>query len=120
MLQSNIRRGELDREVTFIRKDLSIGASNADHIDSWIEVATDPIVNARKRDLKGDVGVIDEQVAYSQRTVWTVDYREDLTIDNRLVFGGKVYQIIAITENNGTRETYLDIMTNLMNAEIWT
>lgn len=120
MLQSFIRRGELDREVTFIRKDISNGASNADNIDAWIEVATDPTVSARKKDLKGDVGIIAEQVAYSQRTLWTVDYREDLTADNRLVHGGKVYQIIAITENAGTRETYLDIMTNLLNSETWT
>jgi SPP1 family predicted phage head-tail adaptor len=120
MLQSFIRRGELDREVTFIKKDLSTGASNADHIDSWVEVDTDPIVWARKRDVKGDVGIIAEQVAYSQRTVWTVDYREDLTADNRLVHSGKVYAIIAVTENGGSRERYLDVMTNLLNSEVWT
>lgn len=120
MLQSTVRRGELDRDVTFIRKDISNGASNADNIDAWIEVATDPTVRARKRDLKGDVGIINEQVSYSQRTVWTIDYREDLTIDNRLVHNGKVYAIIALTENGGTRERYLDVMTSLLNAETWT
>jgi hypothetical protein len=120
MLQSPVRRGELDRDVTFIRKDLSNGASNADNIDSWVEVATDPMVRARKRDIKGDVGVINEQVAYSQRTVWTIDYREDLTIDNRLVHDGKVYTIISTAENSGSRERYLDVMTSLLNTETWT
>lgn len=120
MLHSKIRRGEMDREVTFIKKDLSNGASNADHINSWIEVTTDPTVSARKIDLSGDVGIINEQVAYSQRTVWTIDYREDLTIDNRLVYGGKVYAILAISETEGSRERYLDVMTSLLNAETWT
>jgi head-tail adaptor len=120
MLQSFIRRGELDREVTFIKKDLSTGASNADHIDEWVEVDTDPVVSARRRDVKGDVVMSAERLSYSQRTVWTVDYRTDLSIENRLVHGGKVYEIIAITENGGTRETYIDVMTSLLATETWT
>lgn len=121
MLQSNVRRGELDREITFIQKDLSTGASNADHIDSWIEVSTDPVVCARKRDAKGDVGIIAEQVSYSQRTVWTVDYREDIKpVENRLVYNSKVYEILAITDTEGSRERYVDVMTSLLNNQEWT
>lgn len=120
MLHSKIRRGELDREVTFIRKVISTGASNADNIDSWIEVATDPNVMARKKDLQGQDVVENERLTYAQRTLWTLDYRTDITIDNRLVYGGRVYQIIAVPDNEGSRERYIDVMTNLLDAEQWT
>jgi len=120
MLQTSIRRGEMDKEVTFIKKDLSIGASNADHIDSWVEVANDPTVSARRRDLKGDVIIDSERVTYGQRIEWIVDYREDITIDNRLVYGGKVFAIIGVSEHMSSREGYLVIMTNALNNELWT
>lgn len=119
MLHSKIRRGELDREITFIRKSISVGASNADDV-TWIEVATDPNTRARKKDLGGQDIVQDEQVKYAQRTVWTIDYREDLTTDNRLVYGGKVFEILAITDNESGRERYLDVMTSQLNTETWT
>lgn len=121
MLQCSVRRGELDRTVTFIEKDLSTGASNADHIDEWVEVDTDPTVSARKRDLKGDVGIIAEQVSYSQRTVWTVDYREDIKpVENRLVFNTKVYEILSVTDTENSRGMYIDVMTSLLNSQLWT
>lgn len=120
MLQTNIRRGEMDREVTFIKKDLSIGASNADHIDAWVEVDTDPTVSARRRDLKGDVMIGNERVEYGQRIEWIVDYRTDITIDNRLVYGTQVYAIIGVAEHMSSREGYLVIMTNVLNNELWT
>lgn len=119
MLQTNIRRGELDREVTFIKKSLSVGASNADHIDSWIAVTTDPTVSAKRRDLKGDVVLESERLAYSQRTEWIIDYREDITTENRLVCNSKVFQIIAVTEYMSSREGYLVIMTHMMDNETW-
>ena len=120
MLQSSVRRGELDREVTFIKKDLSTGASNADHIDAWVEVATDPTVMARRKDMKGDVVMDNERLSYSQRVLWTVDYREDLTIENRLVYNTKVFEIIGVAENNSGRETYLDVMTHYLDNQLWT
>lgn len=120
MLHSKIRRGELDREVTFIKKSISVGASNADSITAWVEVATDPNVFARKKDLGGQDVVQNEQIVYAQRTLWTIDYREDLTTENRLVYGGKVYEILSITDNESGRERYLDVMSSLINAETWT
>lgn len=121
MLQSKIRRGELDREIFFIKKVISTGESNADHIDAWVKVECDPCVMARRRDVRGDVGVIAEQVSYSQRTVFTIDYREDIRpVENRLVHGGKVFEILAITDNESSRERYIDVMATLLNSETWT
>ena len=120
MLHSKVRRGELDREVTFIKKVVSNGASNADNVDSWIEVTTDPTVFARKKDLGGQDIVVAERVTYTQRTLWTVDYRTDLTTENRLVYGGKVFQILSITDNESGRDRYLDVMTSILDPETWT
>src|SRR5690606_17682286 len=99
---------------------LSTGASNADNIDAWVEVDEDPTVSARKKDLKGDVIIENERVTYGQRIEWIVDYREDITIDNRLVSSGKVYAIIGVSEYGSSRDGYLVIMTNLLNNELWT
>lgn len=120
MLHSKIRRGELDREITFIKKTVTVGASNADNITAWVEIATDPNVFARKKDLSGQDVIVDEQIQYAQRTLWTTDYRTDLTTENRLVHGGKVFAILSITDNESGRDRYLDIMSSLINAETWT
>lgn len=120
MLLSRIRRGELDREVTFIKKELSIGDANGDHVDAWVVVDEDPTVAARKRDLSGQDVVTDGQIQYAQRTEWIVDYRDDLTTDNRLVYNGSVFAILAITEHEMGRNRYLVVMTAQLGAETWT
>lgn len=120
MLQSNIRRGELDREVTFIKPVKETGSANSDRITGWVEVDEDPQVFARKKDLPGRDVVTADRLVYAQRTVWTVDYREDLTIENRLVYNTRVYEVIAVTETEGSRKRYVDVMTNLIDTEVWT
>lgn len=120
MLQSSIRRGEMDREVTFIKKVIGSNATNEDEITSWIEVTTDPTVSAKKIDLKGDTMVIAERQTYVQNTKFIIDYRTDLTTENRAVCDGKVYEIIALLDNNSGRETYIDVVCNLLDTEVWT
>lgn len=120
MLQSSIRRGEMDRTVTFIKKVIGSNATNEDEITSWTEVATDPTVAAKKVDLKGETQFIAERMTYVQNTKFTVDHRTDLTTENRAVCDGKVYEIIAILDNNSSREFYIDVICNLIDTEVWT
>jgi SPP1 family predicted phage head-tail adaptor len=120
MLQSSIRRGEMDRTVTFIKKVIGTNATNEDEITSWIEVATDPTVSAKKVDLKGDTMLIADRPTYVQNTKFTVDHRTDINTENRLVCGGRVYEIIAVLENNSSREFYIDVICNLLDTEVWT
>lgn len=120
MLQSRIRRGELDREITFLKKVISDAPSNADNIDDWVKVDIDPDVFARKRDQTGDVLMSDQRVTYSQRTEWVVDYREDINTENRIVYNGKVYDILSVTDYEDGRERYLAIMSHLRDNETWT
>ena len=120
MLQSSIRRGEMDRTVTFIKKVLENSSSNDDAISEWVEVSVDPVVSAKKVDLKGNDVVVADRLTYVQSTKFTVDHRTDLTTENRLVCEGRVYEIIAITENNSSREFYIDVVGNLLDTEVWT
>jgi SPP1 family predicted phage head-tail adaptor len=119
MLQSSIRRGELDREVTFIKKVIGSNATNEDEITSWIAVDTDPTVSAKKVDLKGDTTIIADRPTYVQNTKFIVDHRTDLTTENRAVCSGKVYEIIAILDNNSSRDFYIDVVCNLLDTETW-
>jgi SPP1 family predicted phage head-tail adaptor len=119
MLQSSIRRGEMDREVTFIKKVITSNSTNEDEVNSWIEVDVDPVVAAKQVDLKGNDVVIADRLTYVQNTKFIVDHRTDLTTENRAVCGGRVYEIVAILLNNSSRDMYLDVICNLVDTEIW-
>jgi SPP1 family predicted phage head-tail adaptor len=110
----------MDRTVTFIKKVIGTNATNEDEITSWIEVTTDPTVSAKKVDLKGDTMLIADRPTYVQNTKFTVDHRTDINTENRLVCGGRVYEIIAVLENNSSREFYIDVICNLLDTEVWT
>ena len=120
MLQSVIRRGELDRTITFIKKVIETNSHNEEEVTGWTEVSTDPVVSAKKVDMKGDTTIIADRPTYVQNTKFVVDYREDLTTENRLACDGKVYQILALPEDNSGRERYLNVMCYLLDTEVWT
>jgi len=120
MLQSSIRRGEMDRTITFIEKVIGSSSSNEDQITGWIEIDTDPVVTAKRVDLKGTDVVIADRMTYMQSTKYIIDHRTDLTTEMRVVEDGRVFEIIAITINNSSRDMYLDVMCNLLDTEVWT
>lgn len=120
MLQSSIRRGEMDSTVTFIKKVVNVNSTNESEVTSWTEVATDPTVSAKKIDLKGDTTIVADRPTYIQNTKFIVDHRTDLTTENRAVCEGRVYEIIAILTNNSSREFYIDVICNLLDTEVWT
>ena len=120
MLQSRIRRGELDREVAFLKPIKSNGSANSDRVDGWEKVTTDPDVFAKKKDLPGRDIEVAGRLTYAQRTIFIVDYRSDLTTENRIYYNSKVYEIISLNDHEDSRERYLEIMTNLLDTEVWT
>lgn len=119
MLQGKIRRGELDRQITFIKPVYAKGGSNQDEITEWVKVANYPTVFSRRRDLAGKEMVIADQLKFVQKTEFIVVYREDVDPVNRIVFEGKVYEIISVTETE-QRKMYLQIMANYLDNETWT
>jgi SPP1 family predicted phage head-tail adaptor len=75
---------------------------------------------AKKKDLPGRDVELAGRLVYAQRTVFIVDYRTDLTTENRVYYNSKVYEIISLTEYEDARERYLEVMTNLLDTEVWT
>jgi len=120
MLQARIRRGELDRPITFIKEVISRGTSNQDKITSWVEITTYPTVFSKKIEQRGTEVVVADQLQYIQKTIFIIVYRDDLSVKYRVVFGGKVYEIVSITESGEQRKSYLEIVANLLDNEIWT
>jgi len=117
MLQARaIRRGELDRSITFIEEVTTRGASNQDKITSWQEIAENPTVFARRKELSGNEFVINDQLTFVQKTEFIIVYREDLSVRNRIVFNNKVYEIISIVETE-QRQSYLQILANYLDKE---
>jgi len=114
MLQSKIRAGQLDRQITFISKTVTVGTANSDYINGW---AIGTTVWAKKTDLPGSEVVADDRVTYVQKTVWTIRYLTGINTENRLVYNGKIYEILSITENEGSRDRFLDVTSNLLDTE---
>jgi SPP1 family predicted phage head-tail adaptor len=120
MLQSSIRRGQMDRQGIFIKKSLAeTSDSNEDKVAAWVKVDYDHTVWLIKRDLKGSDSILADRPTYNQRTLFIGDYRTDITSENRLVVDGRVYDIIAVTDNNESRGRYTDFMCNLIDNETW-
>lgn len=116
MLQGSPRAGEFDRTVLFIRKVKSVGTANSDYVESWVPVPSNPTQKMRKKELPGKEIEVADRLVYSQRTVFTGRYRNDLTAEDRLKCEGKIYQIISITEPEGRRR-FIDVVCNLMDTE---
>ncbi len=82
------RVGRMDRRITFIQKDISLGESNEDYLDAWVEFAT---VWARKEDLRGKEVVAADKVQFMYLTVWSMRKLTGLKADMRIVYKGQVY-----------------------------
>lgn len=117
MLQSSIRRGELDRLITFITNTPTRGESNED-VPSWSVHTTNPTVYARVRNLAGREVVIKDQLTFVQQTEFMVIYREDVNEKNRISYNNKVYEITSVTEPD-QRGMYLRIIGNYLDNETW-
>lgn len=117
MLQSRVRRGELDREISFIKKVIEDASNNEDKEVGWEYIATDSDVWARVMVMRGKEMVIADRLTFVQTTVFTVDFRDDINTRMRVQYNSKTYEIISIAENESGRERYLDIAANILDTE---
>lgn len=115
MLQASIRRGELDRQITFIANTPTRGTSNED-VPNWAELATN--VFARVKNYAGKELVVKDQLTFIQQTEFIIIYRTDINETNRIVFGGRVYEITSILETD-QRGMYTRIIGNYLDNETW-
>ena len=119
MLQSKIRRGQMDRQITFIRKVTDDNNFNEKEEVSWAALATNPTVWARMQERKGGEVINADRLTYVQETNFLIDKRSDITTEDRVVFEGQQYNIVSITTNEESR-MYQDVLCEIADNEQWT
>jgi SPP1 family predicted phage head-tail adaptor len=120
MLQSKIRRGELDREITFLQKIVGSNATGEDEDQGWERIDEDPDVFAKVIQRPGREVMIADRATFVQTTLFITDYRDDLKTDNRIYYNSKVYNILSITEHESGRERYTEVAAEILYNEVWT
>ena len=107
MLQSRIRRGQMDRQITFIQKEFDTAVTNEDPIAGWDLIATNPTVWAKVEQKAGRELVVADQIQSIINTTFIIDWRSDVTEKNRVVLDSKVFNIISVSEHEGSRKGFL-------------
>jgi SPP1 family predicted phage head-tail adaptor len=120
MLQSRIRRGELDREVTFLKKIVGENETGEDEDLGWEVVGVNPYAFAKVIQRPGKEMMIANRVTFVQTTLFIIDHRTDLTTGNRIYYNSKVYNILSITEHESGRDMYSEIAAEVLDNEVWT
>jgi SPP1 family predicted phage head-tail adaptor len=116
MLQSKIRRGELDRQITFLQKDVGSNSTNEDATDGWEEIATN--VWAKVVQKQGSEVVVADQIRSVQNTTFIIDSRSDLKEEMRIAYNSKVYNIISISQHESSRG-FLSISADQIHKETY-
>jgi SPP1 family predicted phage head-tail adaptor len=114
MLQSRIRRGELDRKITFLKKIVGENITNEDETEGWEEIDSNPSVWAKVVQKGGRELVVADQIRVSFQTLFVVDWRDDLKEEYRIAHAGKVYDINGIIEHEESRKRYLQIIADVI------
>jgi SPP1 family predicted phage head-tail adaptor len=120
MLATSRRRNDYERENTIGRMDrkiyilapvISDGVSNEDKIDAY-EVVDN--VWARADNDLGETVVEQNQVKHVHKTTFTIRYRTDLTIKNRIVLDNKMYTVLSSVPLNETRKRRTIVITEYL------
>jgi SPP1 family predicted phage head-tail adaptor len=89
-----MRPGNMDRRIT-IKSKISTQNSYGEPIDTWIDIAT---VWAERRELRGDERWEAQRVNPTVECKYYIWHREGLTVKNRIVDGGRDFDILAVLE----------------------
>jgi len=120
MLQSRIRRGHLDRQVTLIQKIVVSNTTNEDELTGWERVDTNPDVWAKVEQKQGNEVVVADQIQSIIKTNFIIDWRNDITAANRIVLDTRQYNIISVTEHESSRKGFLVIAAEAIPNQIFT
>lgn len=99
-----MRAGRLDREITIERATDARGTSGA-VTKTWATLATVP---AEVRPKRGREFFAAGQVAGEVDTVFRIYWRSDITVKDRISYGGRTYDITSLGEIG--RKEVLEIM----------
>jgi head-tail adaptor len=120
MLQSRIRRGEMDKKISFIKKVIESSDSNEDYVGSWEYIASNPHVQSRIRQLPASEVMIADRLTNIAKSEFVIDGRTDLNTRMRIVYKTRCYDIVSITEHEMSRERYQLIVGEIVDTEFFT
>ncbi len=101
-----MRSGELDRRIT-IRRKMDVENTYGEMVSTWTDIVT---VWAKKTDLRGAERYAAAQTVGGTECKFKIRYRRDVRTTDRLVCGGKTYEITGIVELG--RRDALEIMAS--------
>jgi len=118
MLQSRIRRGQLDRQIVFVQKIITSGSANEDALAGWEVIDSDSQVWAKVDQKPGAELVVADQIQSTLNTSFIIDYRTDITPEMRIVYASKYFNIISIAEHEESRDGFLMIAAEEVPNEV--
>ena len=95
-VKSNI--GALDRKITFQEKVYAVDESNQKTIVGWQDIPTTPTVYAQVDEHSGAEVIQGQQLTGLKTSTFTIRYRNDITIENRILYNGGKYDLHVIVE----------------------
>lgn len=98
MLQHKEEIGKLDRRITIQKKITTTDASNQHLTTGWEDIATNPEVWAEVEEKSGSEVFQADQLVGLTVAHFTIRHRTDVTIQNRIVYNSKYYDIQALLE----------------------
>jgi SPP1 family predicted phage head-tail adaptor len=109
----------MDRRITFYRKVFGSNSTNEDEITSWEKLPSNHTVWSKVDQKPGRELVVADTIQSVINTTFVIDYRTDLTEAMRAVLDTKVFNMISISEHEGTRKTYLLIQAESIPNLTW-
>lgn len=101
--------GRMDRRIIIMEPIITDGDSNEDKVTGYEIIDTNPRVWARVENETGDTDTVSDQVKHLQSTTFTIRYRTDITIKNKVVHNGKMYSVLSAIEAGEHRKRFTKI-----------
>lgn len=102
MLGTKTEVGRMDERITFQQEVIGQNVSNEDEQTGWQDIATAPTVWANVEPIAGARPGNEEfradKLTSFETLTFEIRYRSDLDTKYRIVYNGKRYDIVAITE----------------------
>lgn len=119
MLSTKISVGSLDRRIKIQSPVIIDGDANSDIVSSWTDFAEVWAKVTKKGGASGEGSeyVYAHRLTYDQSSVFTIRYKAGLKTTMRIVYKSQPYLITSITENNASRDRFLDIVGELVDNE---
>lgn len=99
MLASKQSIGALDKRITFQEKIFTIDIdSNQKRIDGWQDILTTPTVYAQVDEQAGNEVIQADELTGIKVNTFIVRYRNDITIEHRIIYNDGKFDIHSISE----------------------